>query len=290
LEAQIGVPVRIVNFYLQWPASPSKGGFPERSLEVIHKFGALACITWEPMYYELDQEQAIDAESILKGEYDPYLRRFAKSATKWGQRFILRFAHEMNIQRYHWGTTRSEYGPQSPGLYQDLFRYVVNLFRKNGASNVLFAFCPNAESVPNTSFDPSAAWNTIPAYYPGDSHVDILGLDGYNWGQTREYKTHGWTSSWQGFSEIFASAIKELKGLGQEKPLVIFETASAKQKGDLDQWLISALQDMEDWGVKGLCWFQVNKELDWGLKAQDAPKAIPLLRRQTSPALHWIKR
>ncbi|RZB30411.1 MAG: hypothetical protein SRB1_02691 [Desulfobacteraceae bacterium Eth-SRB1] len=68
---------------------------------------------------------------------------------------MIRFAHEMNIERYHWGMGKTDYGPQSPTVYKKIFHYVVTIFRNMDVKNVLWVFCPNAESVPNTSYDPT---------------------------------------------------------------------------------------------------------------------------------------
>ncbi len=288
-EAEVKIPVRLVTFYLQWPHRPDHGNFPASSLRAIHALGAVPCLTWEPMYYSPSSgERMISARSILQGDYDPYLISFARKAANWGHSFILRLAHEMNIKRYHWGTTKEGYGPQSPSLYRQMFRHVISIFRKQGADNVLFAFCPNAESVPNTSYDPSAAWNTISAYYPGNEYVQILGVDGYNWGTTQTREKHGWTSSWQSFEDIFAQAVAKLRNLNADKPLIVFETASASQGGDREKWLRQGLDVLMDWNISGLCWFQVDKEVNWRLWWADIPLAGPRLRRLSSPAWEWL--
>jgi len=288
-ETAMGIPVRMVTLYLQWPATPQEGFFPQKSLEAIRKLGAVPCLTWEPMFHDQGRERMVSAEAILQGKYDPYLRAFAQSAADWGYPCILRFAHEMNLARYHWGTSRQEYGPESPRLYRKIFRYVVDVFREQGAENVLFAFCPNAESVPNASHDPAAAWNTIAAYYPGHEYVQVFGVDGYNWGRTQKKQTHGWTSTWRSFRDIFVPALRELRGIHDQKPLIIFETGSVRDGGDRDQWLVNGLQVAQEWGIQGLSWFQVDKEVNWRLEWGDIPQAGPLLRQLTAPAWPWME-
>lgn len=288
LEAEVGVPVRIVNFYLQWPKNPKNRFFPGKSLEVIHDFGALACLTWEPMFYFQEEEKMIKAEQVLNGTYDHYIQAFAKQASKLNYKFILRFAHEMNIQRYHWGTSKQDYGKNSPNLYKKMFRYIVTQFRQQGAENVIFAFCPNAESVPNTSYDPSAAWNKIKNYYPGDEYVHILGLDGYNWGNTQTEENDGWNSQWLSFEQIFSRALHELQELSAQKPVLIFECASVAQGGNREKWLLDALEKMHFWRIKGLCWFQVDKEVNWKFKGSKLPGARSRLRQMTFKFPEWL--
>ena len=280
LEGTTGLSPRMVVFFLQWP-SPGEGGvFPEESLEAIAARGALPCLTWEPMFIREGAETAIAAESILAGRYDGYVREFALRARAWGKPFVIRFAHEMNLSRYHWGTDPEGYGPASPELYRRMFRHVVDIFRSSGATNVLWAFCPNAESVPNPSSGSLAAWNRPEAYWPGDDWVDILGMDGYNWGRTKVVERDGWESRWQSFREIFGPLRRALRELAPAKPIVVFETASVAAGGVREDWLREALAEATDWGIRGVCWFYADKEEDWRLDAA----GVAIVRRGTSAA------
>jgi hypothetical protein len=264
LRQQTGVTPSMVTFFLQWPQNPVDGQFPLESVKAIRNSGAIPCITWEPMYIREGQEQMIEARDILSGRYDPLLHAFARGARLYGELLIIRFAHEMNLERYHWGSTKGTYGPQSPALYREMFRYVVMHFRSAKATNVLFAFCPNAESLPHPQRD-NASWNTASAYYPGDDVVDLLGMDGYNWGTTQTRAKNGWDSSFRSFSNIFESIYKELRGLTPDKPLLVFEMSSAAEGGDKAAWLLEALGTAAAWDLAALNWFEANKEVDWRL-------------------------
>src|SRR6056297_2572877 len=210
-ESQVGIPLQMINFFLQWPKDPEKGHFPYSTLRSIRAFGAIPCLTWEPMFYDQGKERMVSWRSIVEGKYDRYIRFFAQEARDWGYPFLLRFAHEMNLQRYHWGTRKEDYGPKSPQHYQEMFRYVVSKFRQEGADNAFFVFCPNAESVPNPNYDPSAGWNKAADYYPGDEYVQVLGMDGYNWGTTQTVEEDGWKSHWQSFEDIFRPLYHQLR-------------------------------------------------------------------------------
>jgi hypothetical protein len=290
LEAQTGLFPQLVVFFLQWPAPGESQPFPAESLEVIWSRGAVPCLTWEPMFIREGQEVTISAAAILGGQYDDYLRRFAEGARLWGRPFLIRFAHEMNLDRYHWGTEREGYGPQSPQLYRRLFRYVVDRFRRAGADNVRWVFCPNAESVPNPSLDAAAFWNRPEAYFPGADVVDILGMDGYNWGTTRRQETDGWTSRWQSFTEIFTPLYGILKDLAPDKPLLVFETACVTEGGDRREWLRAAFRTAERWNLRGISWFQADKEAHWGIDGRADAEAVRIIRQATSAARFWIER
>ncbi len=272
IKGEIGTSPGIVSFFLQWPSMKNQvfSHFPNATLNAIWQTGAVPCLTWEPMYYSEGREIMISGADILKGAYGLYLLEFARRAALWEKPFMIRLAHEMNVARYHWGTKKSDYGPESPGIYKSLFRYVVTLFQKAGARNVLWVFCPNAESVPNTSYDPSASWNRIENYYPGDEYVDILGIDGYNWGTTQTMAKNGWNSQWQSFAAIFQHPVKTLRQLAPEKPLMVFETASVSQGGDKSSWIKNAFDTAKAWELGGLVWFQVKKENDWRINSDGA--------------------
>jgi mannan endo-1,4-beta-mannosidase len=269
IEETLGVSPGIVSFFLQWPSMKTQESrdFPSKTLDVIWNTGAIPCLTWEPMSDSQGVECMVDYRDILNGSYDPYLLEFAKQAALWKRPFMMRFAHEMNVERYHWGTKKKGYGPESPYIYKRMFRYVVTIFQKAGAKNVLWVFCPNSESVPNASYDPSASWNRIENYYPGDKYVDFLGVDGYNWGTTQTRTKNGWDSHWKGFAEIFRAPFETLRQLAPDKPVLVFETASVTQGGDKGEWIKNAFETARKWKLSGLVWFQVKKENDWRINS-----------------------
>ncbi len=276
---EIGASADLVVFFMAWPEHGYLHAiFPRETLNAIHDHGAIPCLTWEPMYFKDGDENAISARAVLSGEYDAYITDFAQQAARWNKPLIIRFAHEMNLSRYHWGGAAKDYGPDSPGLYREMFRHVVHRFRENGAHNVLWAFSPNAESVPRE------AWNNIAAYYPGGDVVDYVGIDGYNWGTTQNIEQHGWNSRWLAFEEIFRAAYSELRALDASKPLFIFETASVSAGGNQSQWLVDALETSRDWGVDGMVWFHADKENDWRLQADSARLLRHFIQDKTGTA------
>lgn len=267
-----GLPVRLVQFYVQWPenaAGPWEQNSLAASLDVIKSAGAAACVTWEPMHIGAGgRETVIPAERILAGEYDVYITGFARAVRDFGAPVLVRLAHEMNLARYHWGSDAAGYGPQSPELYKALFRRVVEIFRAQGAGNALFVFCPNVDSLP---VEP---WNRPSAYYPGDAFVDVLGMDGYNWGTSHTKASHGYDSSFRSFRDIFRPLFDELKALAPAKPVIVFETATTSQGGDKARWVAEAFDTASTWGLLAVVWFEVDKELDWPLRKGAVPGSV----------------
>ncbi len=260
-KEEVNFPIGFVNFFLRWPRFFEKPFFPKDTLFMIWHMGAVPCITWEPMTYD---NKVIFFEEIIKGEYDDYIDFFARELKKWGKPVILRFAHEMNLSSYHWGVKLEDYNENYPGLYQKAFRYVVSIFKKEGAENVFFAFCPNADAAPREK------WNTLKNYYPGDRYVDILGLDGYNF-------------DGRSFEDIFSSSFHEMKAINDKMPFFIFETAGAENK---KVWIDEALKVSKIWDINAFLWFQINKEKNWKItkKEKDAFKDFKAFSSQ-----NWIK-
>lgn len=267
LENETGIAPEMIVFYLQWLPSNQYHPITE-SLEAIWNSGAVPCLTWEPMTIVDQMEKSIPYEEILNGRYDVYLSLMAAEIKLWKKPLIIRFAQEMNLERYHWGTDKENFGPHSPEVYIKIFRYVVDLFKKQKVFNVLWAFCPNVDSVPNQE------WNHASKYYPGDHYVDILGMDGYNWNINEKEafsKKQSWTLPWRSFEQIFQPLYDQLKEINPHKPIIVFETASVNRLGDPKKstWIQNAIQVAKKWGIKGIVWFQVKKEEDWRINQEN---------------------
>jgi len=59
---------------------------------------------------------------------------------------------------------------ETPATYVAMWQHVVNYFRSAGVTNVKWVWAPNVDG----------GDGSMAAYYPGDSYVDYVGLDGYN--------------------------------------------------------------------------------------------------------------
>jgi len=282
LVADTGIHPKLVAFFLAWPAPNAPTYFPRESVESVSAAGAIPVLTWEPWVFDGAHPKTISANAILDGAYDAYLTSFARAARDFGRPLWIRLAHEMNSDHYHWGVAADAYGPETPFLYRDLFRHVVDIFRAQGVTNVRWIFCPNAESVPSPARSPAAAWNRASRYYPGDDYVDVLGMDGYNWGGTLADPAGAWRSQWQSFEEIFAPLHAELRQLAPTKPMIVFETASVSTGGDKAAWITAALGTAARWRLDAVCWFQVNKETDWRLEHDLTPETRQKILRESA--------
>jgi hypothetical protein len=275
--------------FVSWPAAPdaSAASLIAASLEAAQSRGAIPVITWEPFVVRKGGEKVIQSETITKGFYDSYITAVGSTLAAHPGPSILRFAHEMNLQRYSWGCGSGYFNKESPKRYRRMFRYVVTKLREAGATRTLMCFCPNAESVPS-EFLPDSSWNTISAWWPGKDVVDILGIDGYNWGTTRTLAKHGWKSRWRSFSAIFAKPVKELRSLAPDMNLIVMETASASEGGDPSAWAADAVRTARQWGINGIIWFHLNKETDWRLPLRSSESSSMQLYNVLDPLPLWV--
>lgn len=260
----------LICFYLQWDAGSSKQTELTQTFKAIWEAGAVPCLTWEPSIRQEGIATAIPVQEILSGKYDKEIVQVASAVKEFGKPVFIRFAHEMNLDTYHWGTTASNYGPFSPDVYKKMFSYVKDKFTKTEASHARWVFCPNADSSPNE------AWNTMANYYPGDREIDLLGLDGYSWTEKQT----------RSFYEIFERSIREIRKINAEKPLIIFETAISGSAMQKKEWIDGALKSARAWGLTGIIWFQVNKEKGWRLTPD---VDLSDVREATSPAQRFAE-
>jgi hypothetical protein len=194
-------------------------------------------------------------DAIINGSCDGYIDNFATRIKNWSQQygdiFMIRFAHEMNIYDNPWWQD----DPNYPGKYVQAFRHVRNRFNLVGATNqyAQFVWSPNYQSNPNVS------WNSIPNYYPGDSYVDWIGLSGFNWGSSRP-------GGWQTFSQIFDATDPNLGNTGvlrylqchYAKPIILAEWGSVEGPGGSQTkaaWIADAYARMQDFPyVRAAVW------------------------------------
>lgn len=98
--------------------------------------------------------------------------------------------------------------------------------------------------------------------FPGAGYVDVVALDGYNWGTSAPWS--GWVSP----QDLFAPGIAQLRTLAPGVPILISETASSEAGGNKAAWnteLVSYLAAQPD--VMGFVWFHLQKETDWRINS-----------------------
>lgn len=212
--------------------------------------GRIPFVNWELFGAVLDD--------IIAGKNDTMIKQRAVAAKNLGKKLFLDFGAEMNGDWSPW--SGAENG-KSADKYIAAYRHVHDLFVQNGATNVIWAFCPNVTS------EPVESWNEPLDYYPGDTYVDWMCVDGYNWG-----KSETW-GMWQSFQEVFADIYPALAS--KNKPIIIGEMASTELGGSKGEWISQIIPTLKrDFPlIKGLVWFDINKETDWRISSSSASEA-----------------
>ncbi|RDH74209.1 endoglucanase [Mycolicibacterium moriokaense] len=239
LSAAIGTALDIVLWFEDFHAAP-----PVAGLEAVDSAGALPIITWEPWHATV--------ESITHGRLDDHLIAWADALRECGFAVGLRFAHEFNGDWYPWTPAHGA----SAAQFVAAWRHVHDIFRQRRATNVVWLWSPNAVSV---------ATEVLRAWYPGHAYVDVLAVDGYNWGDALP------GCEWIQPTELFDPIMAELRTLDAEKPILIAEVGCAEQGGSKPDWIadfVDYLNGRPD--IDGFIWFEHDKETDWRLVSSAA--------------------
>jgi beta-mannanase len=256
LESVLRRRISIVQWYQQWDSTDNSVNVSW--LDSASAAGRVPLLTWEPWSPPSDarpepgktaEQPAFQLSRIAGGDYDAYVRAFARALAAWGKPLYLRPMHEMNGTWYPWGGIVNG---NSQEMFRRAWRHLHDLFEAEGATNVRWVFCINADDVP--------ASNRFELYYPGARYVDVLAIDGYNWGSS--FPEYG---GWRSFDTIFHRPYVRLARLGPQ-PIWITEVASASAGGSKADWIRDMFRVTSSRRyprLQALVWFDVDKELDW---------------------------
>ncbi|MBI5870206.1 MAG: hypothetical protein HZB44_04505 [Actinobacteria bacterium] len=171
---------------------------------------------------------------------------------------------EMNGDWVDWGTTNP-----TNSYYIQAWQHIHDVFYERGASNVIWVWSPNRDG------STTSAQNTFNNYYPGNNclgsdgqrnHpcVDIIGIDGYNFGTECTNPTCGWVSNWQNLGQVFGPSYDVFAHNQQtmNMPIMIAEMSSTENGGDKASWITSAYTSWLPYRfprVVNVTWFNERK-------------------------------
>src|SRR3954469_15663592 len=153
-EGTLGRAVSIDRVYSNWDDTQ-----PVTALTDDQAHGRLPLLSIRP---QLRSGAKLSWAAVAAGSYDAAIAQQAKALRDFGSPVLLAFHHEADIVT----------GFGAAADFVAAYRHYVAVFRAAAASNVKFV----AIFVPATFASP-----VIESWYPGDTFVDWIGTDAYNW-------------------------------------------------------------------------------------------------------------
>ncbi|MCL4232012.1 MAG: beta-mannanase [Dehalococcoidia bacterium] len=185
--------------------------FPAASARAAHDAGAIPFIRMMPRstWDEEGPDPVYSLAAIAGGQFDDSLRQWARDAKAAGFPLMVEFGTEVNGDWFPWSGVYNGGAGLGPARFQAAYRHIIDIFRAEGVNNITWVFHVDAQR------SPEAAWNSMSAYYPGDSYIDWLGLSAYGAQAPGE--------DWQTFSEVMDIGYPELAALSAVKPVAVLE-------------------------------------------------------------------
>jgi Glycosyl hydrolase family 26 len=180
----------------------------------------------------------ISVAAISAGRYDDYLTAYAKAVRSYRLPVILSFGHEMNGTWYSWG-----YRHTSPKVFVAAWRHIVTLFRRAGDSNVTWLWTINAFAASHNEIPSPRAW------WPGESYVTWVGIDGYYRKRSAQFET------------VFGPTIAAVRLL-TKAPILIAETAAPRAVGQ-PATIDDLFAGVKKYELLGFVWFDNSADRNY---------------------------
>ncbi|PWH15044.1 MAG: hypothetical protein DDG59_11925 [Anaerolineae bacterium] len=303
----------IVMYFLDWSGQSRVSGqvlddYLIKEIERIPvEIRPAIMLTWQPMmlssYIDPDIENtcrpskgnAISIETIKQGHCDKYIRQFAKDLTKHpSSRFLIRFAHEMNISDSPWYPFHFN---ETPSDYVDMWRHVHEVFtqaqKEENIDNVEWVWSINYASYPSI---PS---NEYYLYYPGDNYVDWIGLSGYNWYTARNMPNMEFENIYGnvgGENAIIQPGILHDLACKYRKPQIVTEIGTHGSPSEKARWINNALKNLPNYPfLRGFVWFNDfayanSNDADFRITGQGVDPAITTAFRGGVNSAHYYSK
>jgi hypothetical protein len=245
----------------------SANGWVGSLMRKVSSAGSTNYIALDLRYAGSPNRDLLDA--INSGAADKQIHTMAKQMRGLGFQMLVSPGWEMNGRwnNYAWQGHANGAEKGGPAKYAAAFRHIVDIFRREGASNVKWVFSPNVGNAFTLSSSGAAHWNWYGHYYPGDGYVDYLGPHGYNGSSL-------WGGVYQAFDAMFNGngsdqLLADMEKRYPSKPIIIGEYATEELRGqDKGQWIARAYETMRRHpNVVGAIWFNMKKETDWRINS-----------------------
>jgi hypothetical protein len=215
---QLGRDYRIAHVFYDWTDNlpTTVAGAPATAIPMI---------SWRGTYHD----------DVLGGKYDSQIAANARRLAHDGKPKFLRWGWEMNGNWYAWSGPKND---NNPAGYIECWKYIYDIFQRQGAKNISWVWSINWNSSPDTPE------NSFPAYYPGDKYVDWVAISGYN--------LHHETPA-----TLFDAFYQEYAA---RKPMMISETGSVDYGGSTKgDWVTEfAAYVTSRPNIAAVCWFDTD--------------------------------
>ena len=265
LEAKLGKPLAIASFYQAWGDGPEHA-FPGSVMRGLRKGGYLPMLTWEPWLSAFTRLRGTTPRGSLRriasGDFDAYIRSWARGAVRYGHPVLLRPGHEPTNPWYAWAP---EHG-NTAADYRAFWARVHRIFREEGAHNALFVWTPYGLD--------DHEW------FPGAARVDWIGFDLFNYGG------HSEEGIWLDFYTLAKLSYDAYRGLG--RPMLIAEVGTSSAGGNKADWIRDMFHSLSSKNfpeIRALVLFDhpggqnpAGQPIDWSLA--EAPAIYGVLARR----------
>ena len=141
------------------------------NLARVQRLGAVSLIKFSTQDYAWDETHKMaDLKAIGRGMWDEYFKQAAISVKAFGGPVFISIDHEMNGNWYPYSQAYPS-AQTTAADYVAAWKRIVDIFNKNGATNVAWVWSPNVPDVGGVGYE---------NYYPGDGYVDWIGVSLYS--------------------------------------------------------------------------------------------------------------
>lgn len=202
-------------------------------------------------------ETTFTLDRIIKGEFDPQLRAWARGAARWGRPLMAEYGPEVNGDWFPWngsyngaektngfGDPKKADGPER---FVAAYRHIIDVMRQEKAFNVSWVYHVDVYG------SPDEPWNNMAAYYPGDSYIDWMALSAYGAQDSLDEGA-------QSFRGLVDAGYPVLAKVSSTKPIIVAEMGTDVRNTLTSPaaWTKTALTDMfaKRWPrIVGFCWW-----------------------------------
>jgi hypothetical protein len=244
-EAQVGRRFGIVHFYHDWF---QRWGGADASEKALADAGRIIFDSVTPRNYNTGA--IVKWAKVADGSQDARIDQLARYAISLGHPMFVSFHVEPETDIGTYGTAAD---------YVAAFRHLVQRFRADRADNVSFVWQVEGWS---------DWYTTYLSLYPGDSVVDWIGWDPYNWASCRGAK-------WQSFASIVQPFYNWLRAHGHAgTPLMLSEygTVEAGDGGTAKgKWFTDGAAAMKRFPqLKAVVAFDSTRDCPWRVDSSSA--------------------